>query len=80
MRFRGAEMRKHATDFDPSAFGIMIRKKNVEGHWYVSGSVAELPDVEVFEDSYEAAYAEVLNVITSLKLEADKQHRPFPKP
>lgn len=73
-------MKKEATNFDPSAFGIMIRRKNVEGHWYFSGSVAELPDVEVFEDSNEAAYEEVLNVITSLKLVADEQHRPFPKP
>ena len=73
-------MKKEATNFDPSAFGIMIRRKNVEGHWYFSGSVAELPDVEVFEDSYEVAYEEVLNVIESLKLVADEQHRPFPRP
>jgi hypothetical protein len=73
-------MKKEATNFDPSAFGIMIRRKNVEGHWYFSGSVAELPDVEVFEDSYEVAYEETLNVITSLKLVANEQHRPFPKP
>jgi hypothetical protein len=69
-----------ATNFDPSAFGITIRKRNVEGHWYFSGSVAELPDVEVLEDSYEVAYEEVINVISSLKLVADEQHRTFPQP
>jgi predicted HicB family RNase H-like nuclease len=73
-------MKKEAANFDPSAFGIMIRRKNVEGHWYFSGSVAELPDVEVFEDSNEAAYEEVINVIRSLKVTADEQHRLFPKP
>jgi hypothetical protein len=65
---RGSELKTDATNFDPSAFGITIRKRNVEGHWYFSGSVAELPDVEVLEDSYEAAYEEVVNVITSLNL------------
>ena len=73
-------MKTDTTNFDRSAFGITIRKKNIEGHWYFSGSVAELPDVEVFEDSYEVAYEETLNVVISLKLVANEQHRPFPKP
>jgi hypothetical protein len=73
-------MKTDATNFDRSAFGVTIRKKNIGGNWYFSGSVAELPDVEVFEDSYEVAYEEILNVIISLKLVANEQHRPFPKP
>lgn len=63
-------MKTDATNFDPSAFRITIRKRNIEGHWYFSGSVAELPDVEVLEDSYEMAYEEVINVIKSLNLVA----------
>ncbi len=73
-------MSNDTTDFDPSAFGITIRKKNVEGHWYFSGTVTELPDVEVFEDSYEQAYQEVLNIILDLKQTADEKNRPFPTP
>lgn len=68
------------TDFCPSAFCIAILEKNIDGTWYFSGSVLELPDVEVFENSYEQAYTELINVITSLKLYADEQHRSFPKP
>lgn len=67
-------------DFDPNAFGITIRKKCVEDHWFFCGTVAELPDVEVFEDSPDVAYEEVLNVIRSLKLAADEQRRTFPEP
>lgn len=68
------------TQFDPGAFGITIRKKDIEGHGYFCGSVAELPDIEVFEETFDAAYEEILNIITSLKLLADEKKRTFPVP
>lgn len=73
-------MTTDASSFDPSAFGITIRKKNIDGRWFFCGSVAELPDVEVFEESFDTAYEEVVNVVTSLKLLADEQKRSFPVP
>lgn len=66
--------------FDPTEFGITIRKKNVGGNWYFSGTVAELPDVEVFEDSYSDAYDQILEVIAALKETADESNHSFPNP
>jgi len=77
---RSIEMATDKTRFDPGAFGITIRKKDIEGHGYFCGSVAELPDIEVFEETFQAAYEEILNIITSLKLLADEKKRTFPVP
>jgi predicted HicB family RNase H-like nuclease len=73
-------MTKIQIDFDPSEFGITIRKRNIEGQWYFAGTVSELPDVEVYEDTYEDAYQEILNVISNLKLMSNEKQRFFPAP
>lgn len=67
-------------DFDPSSYGITIRRQAVEGHIYFVGTVLELPDAEVYEDSQEDAYREILNVISSLKAMSDEQSKHFPVP
>jgi predicted HicB family RNase H-like nuclease len=68
------------TDFDPSAYGITIRRKAVEDHMYFVGTVAELPDVEVFEDSFQDAYDEIMSILVGLKGVADERGRSFPRP
>lgn len=67
-------------NFDPTEYGITIRRKPVEGHMYFVGTVTELPDIEVYEDSYQDAYNEVVNIIVDLKAVADKRGRQFPLP
>ena len=59
---------KNQTDFNPSEYGITISKRNVDGHRYFTGTVSELPDVEVFEDTLDDAYKEIFGIIGSLKL------------
>lgn len=66
--------------FDPTEFGISIRRKIVDGTPYFVGSVAELSDIEVFEDSYQEAYDEVINVVVALYEKAMERGREFPKP
>ena len=71
---------KNQTDFNPSEYGITISKRNVDGHRYFTGNVSELPDVEVFEDTLDDAYKEILGIIGSLKLMSMGKQRSFPTP
>ena len=71
---------KNQTDFNPIEYGITISKRNVNGHRYFAGTVSELPDVEVFEDTHAEAYKEILGIISSLKLMSMGKQRLFPNP
>ena len=71
---------KIQTDFNPSEYGITISKRNVDGHRYFTGTVSELPDVEVFEDTLDDAYKEIFGIIGSLKLMSMGKQRSFPTP
>ena len=73
-------MKKNQTDFNPSEYGITISKRNVDGHRYFTSTVSELPDVEVFEDTHDDAYKEILGIIISLKLMSMGKQRSFPNP
>jgi predicted HicB family RNase H-like nuclease len=66
--------------FDPTEYGITIRKKSIDGQMHFVGTVNELPDIEVFEETYQDAYVELINVVTDLKAIADKRDRKFPPP
>lgn len=66
--------------FDPSTYRITVQRENVDGELCFVGTVMELPDVAVFEDSYTNAYSALLAVITDLKSAADGDGRPFPEP
>ena len=71
---------KNQIDFNPSEYGITISKRNVDGHRYFAGTVSELPDVEVFEDTLADAYKEIFGIISSLKLMSMGKQRLFPNP
>ena len=74
------KMKKNQIDFNPSEYGITISKRNVNGHRYFAGTVSELPDVEVIEDTHADAYKEILGIISSLKLMSMGKQRLFPNP
>ncbi len=66
--------------FDPTEYKISIQRQAVDSHMYYVGTVLELPDVEVYEDSFEQAYSALVCIIESLKEAADSQGRTFPSP
>lgn len=66
--------------FDPSAYRITVQRENVDGESYHVGTVMELPDVVVYEDSHNKAYSALLKVIADLKSAADDDGRTFPEP
>ena len=66
--------------FDSADYNIVIQKSNVDGETLFSARVKELPDVEVFEASAEAAYASALEAITALAGLAEEMGHQFPAP
>jgi hypothetical protein len=54
--------------FDPSAYRIAVQRQNIDGDMYHVGTVLELPDVIVYEESYDAAYSALIAIITDLKV------------
>jgi HicB family len=68
------------TIFDPNAYRITIQRKAIDKTLYFVGTVGELPDVEVYEDSYQEAYSALTTIISDLKATADAHGRLFPLP
>lgn len=66
--------------FDPQAYEIAIRRVVEDGDVLFKATVRELPDVAVFEGTYNAAYDEVVCVIRELHKQSVEQGRPFPEP
>lgn len=72
---------KHiSVSIDPYAYSISVRRVLVEGDRLFKGTVAELPDVATFEESFEAAYALAIDAIESLYESSVEENRPFPSP
>lgn len=67
-------------DFNPVAYRISVQFKEVDGESYFVGEVSEFPDVEVFEDSADAAYRAIVDIIGSLREQYTQLNRPFPTP
>ncbi|MFZ6801914.1 toxin-antitoxin system HicB family antitoxin [Undibacterium sp. Di24W] len=66
--------------FNPSEYSVLIQYRKIDGHFFYVGTVKELPDVEVYEESYVDAYSEALATITNLYEMAQELSRPFPLP
>lgn len=66
--------------FNPSAYRITIVNKDVDGHRYFVGTVAEFPHVEVFEDTWADAYTAVAGIIEDLFDQAVAAGDGFPAP
>jgi hypothetical protein len=66
--------------FDPQTYEISIRRVVEDGEVLFKGTVRELPDVAVYEETYKDAYDGVVCVIKELHRQAVEQGRPFPQP
>jgi predicted HicB family RNase H-like nuclease len=67
-------------EFKASAYRITVQEREIEGQIFHVGTVAELPDVAVYEDSFQEAYLAITHVITDLKEMANEAGRTFPLP
>jgi predicted HicB family RNase H-like nuclease len=65
---------------DPQDYEISIRKTHEDGETLFKATVRELPDVAVYEDTYNAAYDAVCVVIQNLYEQARENKREFPAP
>ncbi len=67
-------------NFDPESYTITIRKEECYGEILYVGRVAEFPNINAFEETYEEAHALILDAIQTLKKIADEAHADFPLP
>lgn len=65
---------------DPARYGISVRKTFLDGEWLYRASVAELPDVAEYGETWSEAYELALDTITSLAEVAHEEGREFPAP
>lgn len=66
--------------FDPRVYTITVRRVIVDDEALFRTTVAELPDVAEFAETYEEAYSRTLETISGLKETAERQQRSFPEP
>jgi predicted HicB family RNase H-like nuclease len=66
--------------FDAETYTISIRKEEDGGEFFYVGRVAEFPNIATYENSFEAAWALVIDAIQTLKRIADESHEAFPSP
>jgi len=67
-------------NFDPESYTITIRKEECYGEILYVGRVAEFPNINAFEETFEAARALILDAIQTLKKIADETQADFPFP
>lgn len=66
-------------DFDPSAYTITIKRVMTDGELLFRATVAELPDVDAYSETYEEAYNLVIDAVRSLHEIHAQEGRPFPE-
>jgi hypothetical protein len=66
--------------FDSHAYGVTVRRVTIDGALLYQGRVRELPDVEVYEESYAAAYELAVDAVQTLYAMHIEEGRPFPAP
>jgi hypothetical protein len=66
--------------FDPHAYTITTRKRVHDGETIYKATVAELPHLATYEDTWEAAYASIVEDIEALHAMAVQNGHPFPPP
>jgi hypothetical protein len=67
-------------NFDPSAYSLVVQKARIDDHEYFVGRALEFPDVEVYEESQEEAYKALTDIISTLKIAADRNGKQLPLP
>ena len=64
---------------DPYTYSVNVCKVQLDGEWLFRATVAELPDVATFEETYDAAYSLAIEAIASLYEASTEQGRKFPE-
>lgn len=67
-------------NFDPEAYTLTVQRRLEDGELYYVGTVAELPDIAVYEESFQAAHESLVAVVTTAKELADEMGHSFPEP
>lgn len=66
--------------FDPSAYHVTVCRQDVSGHPYFIGTLAEFPDIAVYEDSFQEAVDALLGTVQDLHDAAMSDGASFPAP
>jgi predicted HicB family RNase H-like nuclease len=68
------------TMFDPRAYTITIKKLKIDDERLFRASVAELPDVAPYGQTFQEAYELAIDAIETLRAVYEEQGRAFPEP
>lgn len=74
-----SEHTSNKRSIDPCTYSVSVSKILVEAEWLFRATVAELPDVAIFEETYEAAYLQVIEVIEALYESSIEEGGQFPE-
>lgn len=66
--------------FDASAYTLTIKRVFVDGEYCFYSSVAEIPDISTWSDTWTQAYEQVIEAIEILHDDACRQGKAFPNP
>ena len=66
--------------FDPNSYTISIRRETVDGDLLYVGHVAEFPNLQAFEDTFEEARSILIDAIQTLYLVAEESGQSMPSP
>lgn len=69
-----------SADFDPGRYSVSVQRVLIDDEDLYVGTVAELPDVATYGESFNEAYEAALGVISALRQAALDEHRSFPHP
>lgn len=66
--------------FDPNSYTITIRRETVDGDPMYVGYVAEFPNIQAFEDTFEEARSILIDAIQTLYQVAEENGQSMPSP
>src|SRR5262245_42054702 len=68
------------TTVNPHAYAVTVRQKAIDDELLFEATVAEVPDVRGYGDTYGEAYESAIDAIASLAEDALAEGAEFPKP
>lgn len=71
---------RQAATIDASAYGVRIRHAEFDGEWLYEASVREFPDLTEYAETFEGAYALMMDAITTAAGMLIEQGRAIPPP
>jgi hypothetical protein len=68
------------SQFNPAAYHVTVSYQDVGGHPYFVGTLAEFPDIRVYEDSFSEAVEALMGIVQNLRDDAVECGVDFPAP